>query len=392
MNTIPPDDHLRQALRHAPDADVSAPSDISAQILAAAHRSAAQRPLAMVPAPSAGRRWWAALWHRPGATAALASVVMAGFVGLLWRGETPGPAIEEAPVRATPGAANKFSREAAGAAPPAVAPVAEKPSELLAAAPEPVVADVALPGKTAAPQLRTKAAETAAAAAAAAAAKATEATEATEATRRAIGNAGPTPAPALQTQPAEIAPVQPDRPSATESIAKTEDRARPPQAPSVAGAVAPAPSPAVAEPAAPPTGVSPAPAGRSLRASTSGAAAPEATPALSSAVADPGTSAPWLATAASGDRWRWQPTGALRDPDALWWDSLTLATRGRWQVAVDAQPAAGSVRLDGQRGPERVGRLWLEPASVLWCGAAPPCQRAPLSAASHRELLDRLAR
>ena len=103
MKLDPPDAHLRQALRHAPDADVQAPSELSAQILAAAHRAAADRPARA----AASRRWWpwGASW-RLGASGALASVLMAGVIGLLWRGEPPGPAREDpAAAAAAPSAA-----------------------------------------------------------------------------------------------------------------------------------------------------------------------------------------------------------------------------------------------------------------------------------------------
>ena len=363
MNTIPPDEHLRQALRHAPDAEVSAPSDVSAQILAAAHRSAAQRAPAPapVPAPGAGRRWWAALWRRRGATAALASVVTAGFVGLLWRGEVPGPAVDGPAAQVPSRAANPLAREAVGemtpTGAPVAAPAAEKPKKMLAAAPAPALTEQVAPPKIPAPEQRRRPANAIRGTNTADAMQATEAMQAVEATRRAIGNAAPTPAPVLRTQPAEIAPVQPDPPSAAETIAQTEDRARSPR------------------PSAAPTAA--APAARSTQRST---------------VADQVSGPPWLAVAASGDRWRWQSEGTLREPDAQWWDALTRATVGHWQIATDGEPVAASVRLDGQRGTQRVGQLWLEPASVLWCGASPPCQRAPLSAQSRRELLNHQAR
>jgi hypothetical protein len=91
------------------------------------------------------------------------------------------------------------------------------------------------------------------------------------------------------------------------------------------------------------------------------------------------------------DQWRWQPDSTLLDPDAAWWALLARATHGLWRAAGDA-PAAGAMRLEGRRGSEQVGRLWLEPDSVLWCGRTPPCQRAPLSAQGRRGLLERLAR
>ena len=322
MNPIPPDEHLLKALRHAPDAEVVPPHEVSARILAAAHRSAAEQPAAA--ATAAWRRWAAALWHRPGASAALASVLLAGFIGLLWRGEVPGPASEERSIQPAPAAAALRSTKSMATPVPAVT-ADESPSVLPAAAPRPAPANAVVSRKaSAAPPAN--------------------------APRRAAGNATPELGPLLQTQPAEIAPVQPDPPAAPESPAKAELRSRPAQT----------------------------------------TAAPVA--AAIGAAADAAQVPPWQASTLAGDHWRWLPEGELRDPDATWWAALARVTQGRWQVAAVAQPAAGSLRLEGQRGPDRVGRLWLEPAAVLWCGASPPCQRAPLPAASRRELLDRLAR
>lgn len=119
MKLDPPDAHLRQALRHAPDADLQAPGELSAQILAAAHRAAADGP----PRAAARRPWWpwGATWQL-GASGALASVLMAGVIGLLWRGEAPGPTREDP--TATP-----------------AAPSAEPPVEL--SAPDSAAAEVA---------------------------------------------------------------------------------------------------------------------------------------------------------------------------------------------------------------------------------------------------------
>ena len=93
------DAHLRKALQHAPDADLGAPRDISAQILAAAHRSVAER----APPPPNRRRWWQPLHPaRWGASGALVTVVLAGLLGLLWRDEAPGPAVDSLPPAVQP--------------------------------------------------------------------------------------------------------------------------------------------------------------------------------------------------------------------------------------------------------------------------------------------------
>ena len=75
---------LREALRHAPDAQIEAPPALSAAILREARAAvAARRPIA---AASANR--WSAAWAwlaRPSVATGFASLMVAGFVGLLWR-------------------------------------------------------------------------------------------------------------------------------------------------------------------------------------------------------------------------------------------------------------------------------------------------------------------
>jgi hypothetical protein len=81
------DAYLAAALRHAPDADVNAPQDISAQIVAAAHRAVAEPPAKK---PAAATRW---RWNL-GASGAFATLLMAGVLGLMWQDQRPGPARE----------------------------------------------------------------------------------------------------------------------------------------------------------------------------------------------------------------------------------------------------------------------------------------------------------
>ncbi len=92
MKLEPPDAHLRQALRHAPDARLQAPPELSAQILAAAHRAKADQP--PLPAGTPRLAWpWSRRWSL-GTSGALASLLLAGVIGVLWRGDPPGPARE----------------------------------------------------------------------------------------------------------------------------------------------------------------------------------------------------------------------------------------------------------------------------------------------------------
>lgn len=71
------DARLREALEQAPDASMRPPARTREAIHAAAH--AALQP--------AWRRWWASSGQRTGWSAAFATVLLAGFVTLLWRGE-----------------------------------------------------------------------------------------------------------------------------------------------------------------------------------------------------------------------------------------------------------------------------------------------------------------
>ncbi len=80
----PQDEHLRAALRHAPDRDLQPPAALSARILDQARRQVAPWP--------ARRLAWI---MKPAGSAAFASVLLAGFIGLMWRGDVPPPAAEK---------------------------------------------------------------------------------------------------------------------------------------------------------------------------------------------------------------------------------------------------------------------------------------------------------
>lgn len=367
MNTIPPDEHLRQALRHAPDADVTAPQAISAHILAAAHRSAGQRPPSAAPPPRPWRRWLAAWWQRPAATAAFASVLMAGFVGFLWREGVPGPASDESPARLASAEATRLASRPAPshsshptASQPQAAAAVAKPGRQATEMPAAAGATAELAEKAATPQRRELA------------------------PRRAKYLSEETSAVQRQPQPAAIAPVEPDPKAQAGSAVRTEAQAPPALArmPVPAAAAPAVTAPAAAPPTAPPAAPMP-----ELRA-----APREITAPLNATAADAGPGLPWQGGPAIGDEWRWPAGGALRAPDGVWWLSLARATQGRWQLSAEVVPAAGAAQLDWQRNGARVGSLWFEPASVLWCGTSPPCHRAPLSVERRRELLQQLAR
>lgn len=119
---LPRDEHLRAALRHAPDAALQPPPHLRAQIVAAAHRAAAEGPAPAASAnPARPRRGW--LPGPLGASGAFASLLLAGVIGLMWQGTPPGPA-PDAP-----------AAEAAMPSPPAAPPLAAAPTPAPAAAP-----------------------------------------------------------------------------------------------------------------------------------------------------------------------------------------------------------------------------------------------------------------
>lgn len=118
MNTerdLPPDEHLRAALRHAPDAELEAPAELRERLLAEARR--AVRPVAPPPAEPWWRRWFPAGGWLP--QGALASLLVAGLVTLLWQHEeVPAPTVESR----APAVAADTAAPAAAPAPEASAP------------------------------------------------------------------------------------------------------------------------------------------------------------------------------------------------------------------------------------------------------------------------------
>lgn len=349
MSALPPDRHLQAALRHAPDAELSAPPELSAQILAAAHRSSAQRAAAPAPvAPKPGLGVWWALWTRPGPRAAFATLLMAGFVGLLWRGETPGPAADGPSSALPPVAAEPpVSTVATGPTAPA-APIAP------AAPPAPTVARErsALAAKPpAAPPARPAAVAAAPAPVPAAVAEPSLPPQDTPPVGRALADAATKPAPL------------PMRPDAAESVT-----------------VAATPSPAATQPTTRTVRLLPAPSFASSTAAAGATAADLLRPAP-----------PWAEQALPASRWQ-QVEASGAAVDTAWMLSLARSTQGRWRPAADGPTADAAPMLLGLRGESERGRLWLEAGSVLWCPTAGPCQRAVLSPTELRALRAALQR
>ena len=343
---IQPDAHLRTALRHAPDADVAAPADISAQIIAAAHRSARERAALPTHASAGSGRWWLQPW---GASGALATLLMAGVIGLMWRGEAPGPAREDAvpqvaqaPVPApTPSTTPAPAIADAQATPPAhessTPPAATKP-RVIATAPA-----VTPPTKAAVQPMAPEPSETVASARDAAA-----------------GVVGAPPIP--------VAPVAPAAPAAP---------AAPPPLPA-AGANLRATQRAAQEQsaAAPPTAPAPTAAAR-LRAPAAPSTAPQP---------------PWRTAPLPGDQFSWLPADRLQPPDAAWLARLADLSAGRWQPQSATPTTAEVAQLHWQRGGATVARFGFDRSSVWWCSPLVACESARLDAATVRDLLAALAR
>lgn len=303
------DARLQQALTHAPDADLAPDASTRQAILQ--HAAAAVAPAAQ--SAAARRPWWRVLWPEPGASrmpwnAAFATVVLAGFITVLWQGR---PVPEAQPddaagtrVASTPAGAPPTPVESAGTSPPSV-PVAQAPADAGRAYPMPQ--DTRARAPDAAPPAPTRSARAASAGAPAADARAPRAQEA------AVAAASPV-SPPLSLPPSPAAP-----------------RAFP---------AAPAET-AAAAPASPPPMVVPAPAEPSV------AAAPAAPRAFSkglpqhSAAAD--ASATTQRSAAGGAVPPAGRTEAAGEPPALaGWSSLRVETPadGRTLTLSRSQAAA----------------------------------------------------
>lgn len=365
---LPPDEHLRAALRHAPDAALQAPHEVSAQILAAAHRAAAEAP----PAPAAPKKpWWA--FRSPlrlGASGAFATVLLAGVVGLVWRGQqAPGPQTEAAQEAAAPVvAAPVVEPQPAATSSPAADVVPRN-----AAAPEP-------PPKPAAPApvLRQQAAEQALARAdalqrdaQATAARLQEATR--EESRRNADLKVQERARLAKEAKEEVAPP-PLRGLAQEA------------APAVAAVPAP---PAAATPSPPP----PAPAPAAVAEARAPAPAAAGRSALTGQLmARPRPAAPWMDALAAGAAVQWKVDGEARAPTSSWLYALAEQTQGRWRATANPQPGSGDSIVQWQRGELLLGRLWLGDERVLWCDAQGRCEEAALDAGVGPVLRKGLAR
>ena len=358
MTNIEPDEHLRAALHHAPDAELAAPQHISAQILAAAHRSAGQRP-----APTAPARRWFSRWPMQnwGASGALAALVMAGLIPVLWRGEVPGP---------SPEARVMAGSEPALAPAPAPAPMAPAPAVTAPVPQRTLRAPAPPPPPALRPPPRPDTA-TAAAKPFPAAAPAMP-----EPLREPSGQALDKPASPATQPPQDASPAR--------------DELRAEQGPRRF-----APTPATAQKGA---AESTAPVMQSAARPDAAAGLGAATESAraSSRLADNSIAlrrqAPWQATASQGAVASWAALDSHRAPDAPWLQRLEALAHSGWPATPETTPAPGAKLLQWHLAGVRVARLWLEDGAALWCAGAPPCQRAPMPAPALRALLAELAR
>lgn len=346
----PRDAHLQAALRHAPDRDAGPSAALSARILQQARQATAAAP--------AGAGWfdrWFGWMSQPVAAGALGTVLIAGFVGLMWRGGPPPEALPGGdPPTAAPTAAPTPAPTTVPTAAPTIAsappvpaaaplppPAAATPSPAEPASPPPpvspaaAVADAAAPAadtrrrpQAAAPELSAEARrETATPRAAAKAAEPSAPRVAEQ------NSAGPAPVAAPPALPAPVpAPVPATAPAALTDA--------PAAAPAAAAAQAPA---------APAVGTT-----LQLRDRARGAASPSAA-RLAAPPIDP------LASALT----------ALANPaDSAWRDrlgSLRGQTQGRW-AATDAVPPDTAEPVIDSAG-RVLGRLQVDATRVLWQGS-----------------------
>jgi len=330
VSDIARDEHLRAALRHAPDAALAAPEPVSAQILAAAHRAAAE------PAPVAPgrRRWWPLPVWRLGASGALASVLLAGVVGLLWHEAPPGPASEDdaAPPPAAAPAGRAMVPPAAKAQQEATAPMAAQPVPAPTPTPTPTPAPAPTEPARTSRLLRTPPQTPAPGAAGA--------TAALEPAAAAVPRAAASPAPIPQAPALDAA--GPTQAAQLPRAVAAEGSAATASPPALSRRETPSRAPALAEsPAAPPA--APMPPWAGAPGPSSGAADLEA-----------------------------------RDAAAAWLRELARQTSSPWRDAVDKVPPPEPADFVLSRGGATAGRLWLRDGQALWCDAAGRCQLAPL--------------
>lgn len=314
------DSQLKEALRHAPDAGLEAPSAVSQHILQAARLRAGTAAQARVKAGVGGARpaWLAGLaqaWAWLGnarAAGALASLMVATVLGLMWWDTPPEEAL---PARSVPALEQ-----------PAPAPV-QAPEPALPADASPKIAAPAKPAPAAAASDEERQRRTDGLAE-----RARSVDEARQAKEQSAGSVA----------------------SASRS-AETADRKVASQRDVLNKSAPPAPAPAPPPPEAPPVAAAPMPA--PVRISPPGAHSEAAARAkvLSGSSVAPAVDLRELmdSLAAPGSAWSWQPGGLPARPVTSafndWMGRLQAHTAGRWSVQEAGAPA----------GPAAVAHWWV---------------------------------
>ncbi len=341
----PRDAHLLAALRHAPDQGVGPPPVLSARIRDQARQSLAPRSLTPSAAPGATgvfERWFGWM-SQPVAAGAFGTLLIAGFVGLMWHEGPPPEALPGADAPTPVEAASVPAPQATAApatptppVPPMPTAVPESPATLTARPP---------PAPRAVAPIRP-----------AAAPKPIDTPRERADKGPAVAAERSTPAPAAAPAPAAPPP--------------------PPQAPAPVPFAAPAP---VATPA--PAAV-PAPAAGPAPAAAPAPAAPKAAGAVGAAQrARDNAAAPAAARLAAppADIDADPLAAAIAAADGAWRERLRTVraqTQGRW-VAVDALPAGDGEAVTGAAG-QRLGRLLVQGLHITWQAADGRTWRATL--------------
>lgn len=333
------DAHLRQALRHAPDAQLQPPAAVREFILDAARTQARHPRPAALDAP----RWALRLWDwlaRPAVATGLAGVMAATLVGLMWWDQPLDEALPRSPSTVV--------------LPAPASPPASPPTSPPTPAPAPTAAPTATPARSAAPPPATTAP---AAQDKARHDKATRVHE--EAAARGPADASVTASPAMRPPAVAAAPAPAPTEGAAEPASNHADRLR---------------SLAAAEP----------PSRRDM-------ARPEFAEARAQreAAAFVRVSAVRAAIAAEPSRWAWQhdAEGAQPMSDTVtgWLARLDADAGDRWQPVDTAVPPTGrELRLLHDGRVQHVFRF--TEGGVLWQRSRAGWQQVALPPAILRAL------
>ena len=350
---------LREALRHAPDADTAAPAALSDAILRQARAATATTPS---PRPTRRASPWAAAWSwlaRPPVAAGFASVMVATLVGLMWWDRPMDETLQRPPATTMP---------ATTVPAPVPAPAAARGEAMAVAPPAPEresnAAVAQAPGAERQKRVKPEAA---------AQPRPEPRTEARTAAGALHKEVAPADAPLDTVVPAappklSAAPAPLPVPTAQEAAPVSRDDAN--------GGLAAAPR-AAAKAAAP------APAVSSLQALRLRDSAPGRPPAWADALAS---------VAEQPQRWRWQRSGGMQAmTPALreWLTRLDAQTAARWHEAAPATDGGESLRLF--RDGELRLTLRLDATGVALLPAGAPGSHtalAPATLESLRQALD----